>query len=176
MNKNDLMNMPESYPELLKEVKSCIQFARCRAILSVNQELLILYFDVGKIIVQRQEDEGWGRNVVERLSSDLRIDMQDLKGFSPSNLWRMRAFYLAWREEGEKLAQPVREIPWGHNITLLEKIKTSELRLWYANKTIENGWSRAVLAAQIESGLYEREGIIYCMEPEEKTACLLRAK
>ncbi len=132
--KTNMLEIPESYPEMFREIKLRIQFSRGGAILAVNQELMTLYFDIGKIIFQRQEMEGWGRNVVEKLSQDLRVDIRGLKGFSPSNMWRMRAFYLAWRDQGEFLAQPVREIPWGHNITLIEKIKTPEQRIWYANK------------------------------------------
>jgi len=159
-----------SYIELLDELKSRIRAARVRAALAVNRELIALHWDIGRLIVERQRAEGWGRSVVERLSRDLRSEFPDLKGYSPQNLWNMRALYLAWTEgvkelqqpvgelDGENLPQAVGEIPWGHNIQLIEKVKDPVERLWYALQTIEHGWSRAVLVHQIESDLYHRQG------------------
>lgn len=108
--------------------------------------------------------------MVERLAIDLRNEFPEFSGFSSRNIWRMRAFYLAWTEEvqkmtqavavldGENLPPPVAEIPWGHNILLFEKLKHPPERLWYAVKTKEFGWSRAVLTHQVESDLYGRQG------------------
>lgn len=172
---------PVSYALLLDDLKERIRGAQVRAALSVNRELIALYWDIGRIIVARQKAEGWGKSVVDQLARDLQAEFPGVSGFSASNVWRMRSFYLAWSETdlaqpareigpGENLAQPVREIggselpqpvaevPWGHNITLIEKIKAPAERLWYAQKTIEYGWSRAVLTHQIESGLYGRQG------------------
>ncbi len=159
-----------SYVELFDSLKTRIQEARVKAALSVNRELVILYWDIGRLIIQRQEEEGWGASVIERLSRDLQATLPDARGFSISNIWRMRAFCLAYPPSRENLAQPVREgsvvtlpqavadIPWGHNIALIEKVKDREKRLWYARQTAQHGWSRAVLVHQIESNLYERQG------------------
>ncbi len=162
--------LPASYGELLDELKQRIRTARVKAALSVNRELITLHWDIGRLIVTRQREEGWGRSVVERLSRDLRFEFPDLKGYSPQNLWNMRAFYLAWTEEveelqqtvgemdGENFPQVVGEIPWGHSLQLISKLEHPLERLWYAQQTIEHGWSRAVLVHQIESDLYERQG------------------
>jgi predicted nuclease of restriction endonuclease-like (RecB) superfamily len=162
--------LPASYPVLLEDIKSRIRSARIKAALSINRELIELYWDIGKCITERQKQEGWGKSVVERLATDLRNEFLQISGFSSRNIWRMRAFYLAWTEEvqkltqvvavldGENLPQPVAEIPWGHNILLLEKIKHPPERLWYAVNTKEFGWSRAVLTHQVESDLYGRQG------------------
>ncbi|MBP9855295.1 MAG: DUF1016 family protein [Candidatus Omnitrophica bacterium] len=177
----NLTNLPKDYKSALEALKIRIKSAQLKAATSVNRELILLYWDTGKEIVRKQENEGWGKSIVERLASDLRKEFPDLKGFSPANVWRMRAFYLAYIRENENLAQAVREInkekmsqpttesdsneaihvvsqlPWGHNVTLFQKVKDCLKRLWYAQKTIENGWSRAVLVHQIESGLFERQ-------------------
>ncbi len=110
------------------------------------------------------------RKVVERLAEDLQKEFPGTAGFSPQNVWYMRSFYLAWTKElrklqqlvgeltGSNLPQPVAEIPWGHNLVLLAKVKTPLIRLWYAHKVIEHGWSRAVLTHHIETQLHKREG------------------
>ena len=158
------------YAALLDELKARIRAAQVKAALSVNRELILLYWDIGKSIVERQRKEGWGRSVVERLARDLQAEFPGISGFSPQNMWYMRAFYLAWMVEvanlqqpvgeldGENLPQAVGEIPWGHNLQLLSKLNDPSKRFWYAQKTIEHGWSRAVLVHQIESSLYERQG------------------
>jgi predicted nuclease of restriction endonuclease-like (RecB) superfamily len=158
------------YAALLDELKARIRAAQVKAALSVNRELILLYWDIGKSIVERQRKEGWGRSVVERLARDLQAEFPGISGFSPQNMWYMRAFYLAWTVEvanlqqpvgeldGENLPQAVGEIPWGHNVQLLSKLNDPSKRFWYAQKTIEHGWSRAVLVHQIESSLYERQG------------------
>ncbi|MDI6803551.1 MAG: PDDEXK nuclease domain-containing protein [Bacteroidota bacterium] len=165
-----LKNIPSGYPRFLSNIKECIAQARVRASLSVNRELIELYWYIGKMIVERQEREGWGKSIVERLAVDLQREFPDMHGFSSGNIWRMRALYVSYSEQSQILAQPVRElttanlpqavaeIPWGHNVTLLEKLKNTNERLWYAEQTIQNGWSRNVLFHQIESGLYKRQG------------------
>jgi len=161
--------IPDGYPELLEDVKRRVSEARIRATLSVNRELITLYWGIGRLIVYRQKEEGWGKSVIERLSHDLKEAFPDARGFSASNIWRMRVFYLAY-PSSENLAQPAREmqegvllqgvadIPWGHNVVLIEKAKDPTQRLWYIQQTIEHGWSRAVLVHQIESDLYRRQG------------------
>lgn len=158
MNKTEL---PNNYPQWLALLKQQIASAQQRAALAVNQELIQLYWQMGSDILQRQAEQGWGSKVIEQLSKDLKQAFPDIKGLSRSNLLYMRAFADAWPDFNDADAivqQPVAQIPWGHNLVLLSKLKTSEQRLWYARKTIEHGWSRNVLVHQIESGLMQREG------------------
>lgn len=162
--------LPPGYGPFLEDLKSRIQAARVKAAISVNRELIALYWDIGRSIVQRQRAEGWGKAIVERLAADLQKAFPGIEGFSSRNIWRMRAFYLAWAEEiaklprpvaemdGQNLPQPVAEIPWGHNVWLLEKVKDPVERLWYAQRTLLHGWSRPVLVHQIETDLYRRQG------------------
>jgi len=145
------------YDRLLNDLKARIQQAQVRASLAVNRELVWLYWQIGREILTRQAEEGWGAKVIDRLARDLRQAFPELRGFSRSNLLNMRAFAQAWSDE-EIVQQVVGQIPWGHNVRLLEAVKDPEERLWYAKKTIENGWSRNVLMLQIESGLFHRHG------------------
>lgn len=173
---------PTGYVELLEDLKDRIRHAQVRAATAVSRELNLLYFEIGQRIVERQQQEGWGRSVIERLAADLQRAFPGVSGFSVWNIWRMRAFYLAYTQEVTNLAQavpelgdtnlpqaaaeldavslprPVAEIPWGHNVTLIQKLKDPLQRVWYARQTIENGWSRAVLVHQIESDLFGRQG------------------
>lgn len=146
------------YGAFLEEIKQRIQTARAQAALAVNQHLLDLYWSIGREIVARQEAHGWGDSILLRLAKDLHAAFPGVSGFSRTNLYRMRALFLAYREQGENVPQAVGQIPWGHNITLLEKVKTPSERDWYARAAVENGWSRAVLEMQIESRLHERQG------------------
>ena len=128
-----------------------------RAVLAANRELTLLYWDIGQAILGRQDQEGWGAKVIDRLSRDLRRAFPDMKGLSPRNLKYMRRFGEAWPDR-EIVQQAAARIPWFHNCVLLEKVKDADLRLFYIHKTIENGWSRNVLVMQIEGGLYLRQG------------------
>jgi len=149
--------LPTGYGELLENLKSRIRTARVQAALSVNRKLVLLYWHIGKEILQKQEQEGWGTKVIDRLALDLAREFPEMKGFSPRNLKYMRAFAEAWPDE--QIVQDVlAQITWYHNITLLEKVKDPPERLWYVEQTIEHGWSRNVLVHQIESKLYERQG------------------
>ncbi|MEW5937281.1 MAG: PDDEXK nuclease domain-containing protein [Candidatus Thermoplasmatota archaeon] len=155
------------YESLVREIKSRIRSAQTKAAVSVNRELISLYWDIGRAIVERQREEGWGKGVVERLAADLQSEFSGVSGFSSLNIWRMRAFYLAWTEElsravtefdAKEVSRLVTEIPWGHNIDLIQKVKDPLRRLWYAQQTVANGWSRAVMVHQIESNLFKRQG------------------
>jgi len=148
---------PKDYQNLLSILKSRIRTAQVRASLAVNQELVLLYWGIGKEILDRQRQDGWGTKVIERLAKDLRSEFPDMQGLSPRNLGYMKAFAEAWPDESI-LQAPLARITWYHNLTLLEKLKSSEERLWYAEQAIQNGWSRNVLVMQIESGLYRRQG------------------
>ncbi len=149
--------IPENYDDFLRDLKERIRSAQVRAALSVNRELVLLYWQLGQDILTRQRQQGWGAKVIDRLASDLQKEFPDMKGFSPRNLKYMRAFAEAYPNEPivqEVLAQ----ITWYHNIALIEKLKSPEERLWYAQKTVEHGWSRNVLVHQIETGLHRRLG------------------
>lgn len=182
--------LPADYGPLLADIKTRVQAARIRAGLAANRELLALYWDIGRLILDRQHQEGWGTKVIDRLSADLQREFPGQGGFSPRNLKYMRAFAEAWpetvivqqpagplaAEKGADLAirqaqltqtvQPVSaivhqagaQLPWKHHCVLLDKLSTSEDRLWYGAKAVEHGWSRNVLALQIGAGLHDRQG------------------
>ncbi len=145
------------YPAFLESLKQRVRAARVRAALSVNREMVLLYWDIGRDILARQADLGWGAKVVDQLSRDLRHEFPDMKGFSPRNLKYMRAFAEAWPDR-EFVQQLAAQLPWFHNCVILDKTANSEQRLFYVQKAIEAGWSRNVLVAQIDSKLYERQG------------------
>jgi len=145
------------YEEFVADLKTRIRTAQIKAALAVNSELISLYWEIGKGIVERQEKANWGDEILHRLSADLMKAFPEMKGFSRANLYRMRAFYLAHREQAEFVAQAVRQIPWGHNIFIFEKIKFPDAQLWYIQQTIENGWSRNVLRHHIDTDLYRRQ-------------------
>ena len=146
-----------NYAALLDNIKERIQTAQVRAALAVNRELVLLYWEIGQEILHRQASEGWGSKVVERLAKDLHAAFPEVKGLSRTNLLYMRAFAEAWPEK-TIVQQVVGQIPWGHNVRLLDLVKMPEERLWYVQATVENGWSRNVLVLQIEGGLYRRQG------------------
>jgi predicted nuclease of restriction endonuclease-like (RecB) superfamily len=163
-------HLPAGYAGFLEDLKTRIRTAQVRAALSVNRELIQLYWDIGRGIVERQKAEGWGSAVIERLAKDLQSAFPGVEGLSARNIWYARAFFLAYGGEveilqqpvaespGPILPQPVAEIPWGHNVILIQKLKDPAARLWYARQTIIHGWSRAILTVQIASGLHERQG------------------
>jgi predicted nuclease of restriction endonuclease-like (RecB) superfamily len=153
----DLIFSSKSYQDLLSPLKGRIRTAQVRAAASVNQELVLLYWGIGKEILARQRQDGWGTGVIERLSKDLRSEFPAMQGLSPRNLGYMKAFAAAWPDESI-LQAPLAKLTWFHNLTLLEKVKSPEERLWYARQAIEHGWSRNVLVIHIESDLYRRQG------------------
>ena len=147
----------DSYPAFLAELKQRIRSARLQAALSVNRELVLLYWSIGRDILARQQAEGWGTKVIDRLAADLRRTFPEMTGISARNLKYMRAFAGAWPQK-EFVQQVVAQLPWGHNTHLLDAVKLTAEREWYARQAIQNGWSRNVLAHQIESGLFARQG------------------
>jgi len=186
------------YADLLTEVKSRIYAAQARAVLSANSEMIALYWDVGRIIEERQKREGWGAAVIPRLARDIRNEFSEVKGFSERNIGRMIAFYRAYpnlsvilpqavaklpleekslkaqSKTPETLPQPaakseinramlvlqqlVGQLPWGHHILLIEKVKDLSTRLWYMQLALTQGWSRNILTLQIQSRAHERKG------------------
>ncbi|MEN6427320.1 MAG: PDDEXK nuclease domain-containing protein [Phycisphaerales bacterium] len=175
-------SLPAGYAGLLADLKSRIRDAQVKAALSVNRELIRLYWSIGADIVERQRTERWGAAVIDRLAADIQREFPGLAGFSRANIYRMRAFYRAYSQTPPIVSQaarqtsdaiisqaarqsgpnaplePMASLPWFHNVVLLESLKTGAERLWYARKAVEHGWSRAVLVHWIESDLYSREG------------------
>lgn len=152
--KNSL-GKPQDYPGLLTEIKERIRSAQYEALKAVNKELVDLYWDIGRMIVERQDAEGWGKAVVEQLAADLRTEFPGVGGFSASNLWRMKAFFEAYTGL-EKLAPLVREIGWSHNLAILERCKDRLEREFYLRMTRKFGWSKNVLIHQIDNQSYEK--------------------
>ena len=148
---------PNGYTAWLTELKTRIHTAQQRAALAVNRELVLLYWQIGRDILERQANEGWGAKVIDRLAHDLRVAFPDMKGFSRANLMYMRAFAEAWPDT-EIVQQLVGRLPWGHNLVLMTKLKDQDSRSRYAESAIEHGWSRNVLNIHIETKLLEREG------------------
>lgn len=147
----------KTYATLLQNIKKEISTARIRAHLSVNKEMITLYWSIGNQILERQKQEGWGSKVIENISKDLRSEFPEMKGLSAQNLKYMRKFAETYAKN-EISQQAVDQIPWGHNIKIFYDVENQEERFWYIQKTIENGWSRNVLSLQIQSNLYAREG------------------
>ncbi|HLJ44928.1 MAG TPA: PDDEXK nuclease domain-containing protein [Bryobacteraceae bacterium] len=148
---------PEGYEGFLQDLKRQIRSAQLRAGLAVNRELVLLYWRIGSGILERQNLAGWGAKVIDRLSDDLHNAFPEMKGFSPRNLNYMRALAEAY-PAAEFVQQAVAQIPWGHNVRILDYVKDHLERQWYVKATLEHGWSRNVLVHQIESGLYHRQG------------------
>ena len=148
---------PEGYADWLADLKGRIHSAQQRATLAVNRELVLLYWHIGRDILARQALQGWGAKVIDRLAHDLRIAFPDMKGFSPRNLKYMRAFADAW-PDAEFVQAVLAQLPWYHQLALLDKLPGPETRRWYAAKAIQHNWSRNVLVMQIETRLLERSG------------------
>jgi predicted nuclease of restriction endonuclease-like (RecB) superfamily len=174
--------LPRDYQGFLIELKERIRGAQIKAAVSINRGLIELYWDLGGRVVERQKRGRWGAAVIERLAADLRREFPAMEGLSSRNIWRMRAFYLAWSSDFPILPRPVAELnatilarpvqeldgpilplavaelAWGQNIELIQRLKDSRLRLWYAQQAVQNGWSRPVLVHQIETELHLRQG------------------
>jgi predicted nuclease of restriction endonuclease-like (RecB) superfamily len=187
---NKAVIVRSDFAALLADVKGRIQSAQTRAVLAVNSELVRLYWDIGKIIDERQRHEGWGAAVIPRLAAELRNELPDLKGFSERNIKRMLAFHREYPKSGgfvqqplaqlpapekvqqpaaqfeppEKVPQPVAQmpdsllwsVPWAHHVILMEKVKDLSTRRWYMAQTLANGWSRNILALQIDAQAHAR--------------------
>ena len=152
-----LVTRPPGYAEWLADVKARVAVAQQRAALAVNQELLALYWRLGQDLLDRRSQDSWGTSVIEQVSADLRAAFPEMRGFSPSNLKYMRAFAEAWPDFPDR-QQPVGDLPWGHNVVLLTKLKLEQLRVAYAQAALKHGWSRNVLVHHIEARTVERQG------------------
>ncbi len=130
---------------------------RLRVVVAANSALVLLYWDLGKAILDRQAVEGWGAKVIDRLASDLAEAYPDMKGWSPRNLKYMRAFAAAWPEQAF-VQQAAAQIPWAHHCLLLDRLDDAQARAWYVRQTLALGWSRSILTLQLDSRAYERQG------------------
>ncbi|MCP4349904.1 MAG: DUF1016 domain-containing protein [Desulfobacterales bacterium] len=152
------MNEVILYGNLLNEIKKRIQQAQAKAVLSVNAEMILMYWDIGRIIYNQQQKEGWGTGVITRLSRDIRNELPKQKGFSERNIKFMVQLYKEYEgsigkqpvSQLEKRKQLISQIPWGHTILLMQRLKDHTIRFWYMMETIKNGWSRDTLASMIK--------------------------
>jgi predicted nuclease of restriction endonuclease-like (RecB) superfamily len=151
----DVTPSPVDYAQLLAEVKERVRSAQYAALKAVNTELVGLYWDLGRMIVERQAGQTWGKAIVQKLATDLQKEFPGVGGFSASNLWRMRAFFELYRGL-EKLAPLVREIGWSHNIAIMERCSDPFEREFYLRMTRKFGWSKNVLIHQIDNQSYEK--------------------
>jgi predicted nuclease of restriction endonuclease-like (RecB) superfamily len=150
--------LPPEYRPWLETVKTAIRSVQIKAALAVNEHLIRLYRELGRMIVKKQEEANWGASVVEQLATDLKAEFPDMAGFSRSNLFYMRQFYLFYRNADEKIQLLAGQIPWWHNVMIFSKCKTIEEATFYLNGTIRNAWSRNMLVIQIENALHLRQG------------------
>jgi predicted nuclease of restriction endonuclease-like (RecB) superfamily len=145
------------YSKFLSSIKDRVRKTQQRAILGINRELILLYWDIGRRILKKQKKKGWGSKVIEYLSKDLGHEFPEIKGFSVRNLRYMQSFAQEYRDFSI-VQQLAAQLPWYHNCILLEKVRDLEERRWYMEECIAHGWSRNVLVHQIESDLYHRRG------------------
>ncbi len=129
----------QDYPTFLQGLKERIRQAQTRAALAVSRELMGLYWQIGRDLEAAVRQGRWGEKVIERVAGDLKREFPGVEGFSKRNLERMRAFYLAYPDGGQFAAQPVSQLPWGHNLVLLQKLKDPAQRLWYAEQALLKG-------------------------------------
>lgn len=153
----NLSEMSDAYLKFIEEVKSEIQKQRISVVLNANSSMICLYWNIGRSILKKQEEEGWGAKIIDRMAKDLKDAFPEMSGFSPRNIKYMRKFAESW-PDFEIVQRVVAQIPWRTNISLMDKLKDEESRIWYAYKVIENGWSKAILDLQIESKLMDRSG------------------
>ncbi len=160
MSGDELMALEGSpeYGELLNQVKAELRVARVRAARTVNAELVSVYWRIGRMVLIRQDQQGWGSRVIDRLSADLRAEFPTMRGLAPRSLAYMRAFAAAWPDE-EIVRQAAAQLPWGHLQVLLDKLNEQDTRQWYAEQAVQHGWSRAVLSHHISSARHRRVGL-----------------
>lgn len=149
--------LPRDYADALGAIKRRIQEERLRVVLAANEAMVLLYWDIGRMILERQDRAGWGAKVIDRLAADLREAFPEMRGFSPRNLKYMRAFAAAWPDRAI-VQEPLARIPWYHHIALLEKLDDRAERLWYARRAMEQGWSHNILVLQIQGRAHARQG------------------
>lgn len=153
----NLFEMSDGYLQFIEDIIKEIKKQRISTILNANSDMIYLYWNIGKAILKKQREEGWGTRVIDRMAKDLKDEFPDMSGFSPRNIKYMRKFAECW-PDFEIVQRVVAQIPWRTNRMLLDKLDNQESRIWYAYKTLENGWSSTILELQIQSGLMERSG------------------
>lgn len=153
----NLSEMDETYFRFIEDIKNEIKNRRITAVLSANSNMICMYWKIGRAVLEKQSQQGWGAKVIDRISKDLKEAFPDMNGFSPRNIKYMRKFANCWSDY-EIVQRVVAQLPWRTNLSLLDKLSDEESRLWYAYKAIENGWSKNVLDIQIETKLKERTG------------------
>ncbi len=150
--------LPRGYAEMLGKIRQRIREERLRVVMAANSAMVLLYWDIGRVILDRQQREGWGARVIDRLAVDLREGYPDMKGFSARNLLFMRGFAAAFPDSAI-VKQLVSQLPWGHVIRLLQRVKKPDVREFYIRGAIEHGWSRSILELQIDSRTHERHAM-----------------
>ncbi len=149
--------LPEDYANTLDTIKRRIRQERLRTVLSANSAMVLLYWDLGNLILERQKTSGWGTRIIDRMAYDLDTAFPEMRGFSPRNLKYMRAFTKAWPDR-PFVQRSVAQIPWTQNLVLLDKLKDQKTRLWYIRQSLTHGWSRDILSIQINSRAITRAG------------------
>ncbi|WP_115705509.1 PDDEXK nuclease domain-containing protein [Legionella sainthelensi] len=152
------LHLDKDYMDFLSSIRARLKTAQIRAALAANSELIKFYWELGNDLIEKQKTQKWGAHFLEQFSHDMRKAFPEMQGFSVTNLKRMRLFAQAY-PDFQIRAQAVPQLPWGHIVRLMQMIKDESKREWYADQTIKNGWSRAILEMQIESQLYERQAI-----------------
>jgi predicted nuclease of restriction endonuclease-like (RecB) superfamily len=155
------LNLINEYTELLHAIKDKVRNAQLKAVVAVNQELLRFYWELGGIIIEKQAKTTWGDGLINQLSSDLKKEFPDMKGFSISNLKYIKQWFQFYSQNSvisQQAVGQITQIPWGHNIAIISKCKSLTEAIYYVHNTMQHNWSRSVLVHQIESGLYNREG------------------
>jgi predicted nuclease of restriction endonuclease-like (RecB) superfamily len=150
-----MLKMPKDYAAFIEEIKQRILTDKLEIVIKANSAMILLYWKIGKSILEKQEKEGWGTKVIDRMSYDLKNAFPEMKGFSPRNLKYMKKFAESW-VDFSIVQRCVALLPWRSNIILIDKVKESKKRLWYVEKTLENGFGKDMLSIQIDSKLYER--------------------
>jgi predicted nuclease of restriction endonuclease-like (RecB) superfamily len=154
------LSTTDDYRALIADLKTRIRSAQIKAALTVNSQLIALYWDIGKLIVEKQRASGWGDAVIDQIAQDLSREFKSMKGFSRRNLYYMKQFYEFYADQDEFVQKLAAQIPWWHNILIFQHIEDKQKALWYVQKTLENGWSRNALGLQIDNRLYERQATL----------------
>jgi predicted nuclease of restriction endonuclease-like (RecB) superfamily len=150
--------LDSQYQNWLKDFKTKIANTQIKAAIAINKELILLYFELGKMIAERQLQTNWGDNLIRQIAADLKKEFPDVSGFSRSNLYAIKQFYLFYKDTPEFVQQVAGQIPWGHQSVILQKTKGYDEATFYVKETITNNWSRNILTMQIERNLYARQG------------------
>lgn len=145
--------LDKSFQEITSNIKNAITRTQLEIMTDANKKLVNLYYNIGKML---EENSSWGNKFIDNVAMNLKMSFPNLKGFSVRNLKYMKIFYNEYKND-EEFVQLVAQLPWKHNITLMQKVKDKEIRKWYMNKCLEDGWSDSVLVYQIDTNLYDRQ-------------------